>query len=56
MKNRGDLGGELAHAALGRVEPRLHRVEVEHAVAGDHDLAVEGGVGRSSSPSGASSK
>ena len=33
-------------AALGRVEPHLHRVEVETAVALDHDLAVERGVGR----------
>src|SRR5207248_8336834 len=27
--------------ALGGVQPQLHRVEVEHAVALDHDLAVE---------------
>ena len=45
-EDRRDLGRELADAALGRVEPRLHRVEVEHAVARDHDLAVERGVGR----------
>ena len=41
-----DLGGEPVDAALGRVEPHLHRVEVEDAVARDHDLAVERGVGR----------
>ena len=41
-----DLGGEPAHARLGRVQPHLHRVEVEHAVARDHDLAVERGVRR----------
>jgi hypothetical protein len=29
---RRDLGGELSHAALGGVEPRLHRIEVELAV------------------------
>ena len=45
-EDRRDLGRELADAALGRVQPHLHRVEVEHAVAGDHDLAVERGVGR----------
>ena len=28
------------------MEPHLHRVEVQHAVARDHDLAVQGGVGR----------
>src|ERR687887_1760028 len=28
------------------MEAQLHRVEVEHSVAGDHDLAVDGGVGR----------
>src|SRR2546430_8476786 len=37
---------ELAHARLRRMEPHLHRVEVEHAVAGDHDLAVQGRVRR----------
>jgi hypothetical protein len=36
-----DLRRELADAAFGRVEAHLHRVEVERAVAGDHDLAVE---------------
>ena len=41
-----DLGRELADAALGRVEAHLHRVEVERAAAGDHDLAVERGVRR----------
>ena len=41
-----DLRRELPDAALGRVEPQLHRVEVECPVAGDDDLAVEGGVGR----------
>ena len=45
-EDRRDLGGEPADAALGRVQPHLHRVEVEHAVARDHDLAVERGVGR----------
>ena len=43
---RRDLCGQLAHARLRRMKPHLHRVEVQHAVAGDHDLAVEGGVGR----------
>ena len=37
---RGDLGRELPHPALGRVEPHLERVEVERAVADDHDLPV----------------
>ena len=40
--------GELADAALRRMEPHLHRVEVERAVARDHDLAVERGVGQAS--------
>ena len=43
---RGDLSRELVDAALGRVQPHLHRVEVEHAVARDHDLAVERRVWR----------
>ena len=43
---RRDLRGELVDAALGRVQPHLHRVEVERAVAVDHDLAVERGAGR----------
>ena len=43
---RRDLGGELADARLGRMQAHLHRVEVERAVACDHDLAVERGVGR----------
>ena len=43
---RRDLRGELANPALRRVEPRLHRVEVEDAVADDHDLAVEARAGR----------
>jgi len=43
---RRDLGGELAHAALGRMEPHLHRVEVEAAAPLDHDLAVDRRVGR----------
>ena len=46
MKSAGISAGELADAALRRVEAHLHRVEVEHAVARDHDLAVERGVGR----------
>ena len=46
MKLRRDLGRQLVDAALGRMEPHLHRVEVEHAVALDHDLAVERGVRR----------
>ena len=46
MKIAGISADELLHAALSRVEPRRHRVEVEHAVARDHDLAVERGVGR----------
>ena len=41
-----DLGRQLADAALGRMEAHLHRVEVERAVARDHDLAVERGVRR----------
>ena len=41
-----DLRGELAYARLRRMQSHLHRIEVEHAVPGDHDLAVEGGVGR----------
>ena len=41
-----DLGGESADAALRRMESHLHRVEVEHPVACDHDLAVEGGMRR----------
>src|SRR3954468_6052040 len=41
-----DLRRELADARLGRVPSRLHRVEVEHAVARDHDLPVEGRVRR----------
>ena len=45
-EDRRDLGGELADPALGGVQPSLHRVEVEHAVARDHDLPVERGVGR----------
>ena len=43
---RRDLGGEPADAALGRVEPHLHRVEVEPSAALDHDLAVDRRVGR----------
>src|SRR5207302_564622 len=43
---RRDLRGELAHARLRRMQPHLHRVEVEYAVAGDHDLAVQGRVRR----------
>ena len=43
---RRDLRGQLANPALRRVEPRLHRVEVEDAVADDHDLAVEARAGR----------
>src|SRR4029079_7706166 len=38
---RGDLAGEAIDAALGGVEPGLHRVEVDGAVDRDHDLAVE---------------
>jgi len=41
-----DLCGQLAHARLRRVQAHLHGVEVEHTVACDHDLAVQGGVGR----------
>jgi hypothetical protein len=37
-----DFGGKLADAALGRVKPKLHRVEIEAAVLLDHDLAVQG--------------
>ncbi len=46
MKSAGISADELAHARLRRMKAHLHRVEVEHTVAGDHDLAVEGGVGR----------
>ena len=42
----GDLRRQLPDARLGRMEPRLHRVEVERAVARDHDLAVERRVRR----------
>src|SRR3954451_9295087 len=45
-ERRGDLGRELAHPALGRVEAHLHRVEVELALPGDDDLPVEGRVRR----------
>ena len=45
MKLAGISAASFLDAALGGVEPRLHRVEVEHAVARDHDLAVERGVG-----------
>src|SRR5205085_1002014 len=38
---RRDLSRELLDSRLGRMEPHLHRVEVERAVACDHDLAVE---------------
>jgi hypothetical protein len=41
-----DLARELLHPALGRVQPHLHRVEVERSVASDHDLAVESRVRR----------
>ena len=41
-----DLGREPVDAALGGMEPRLHRVEVEDAVAFDDDLAVECRRGR----------
>ena len=43
---RGNLGRQLVDAALGRMEPHLHRVEVEDAVALDDDLAVESGEWR----------
>ena len=46
MKIAGISLGQPADPALRGVKARLHRVEVEHAVAGDHDLAVERGVGR----------
>src|SRR6185437_11084617 len=45
-EGRGNLSRELADAALGRVEAHLHRIEVEPALAGDHDLAVERRVRR----------
>src|ERR1700704_4986038 len=35
------------------MEAHLHRVEVEHAVAGDHDLAVQSRVGRQKVTQGA---
>jgi hypothetical protein len=41
-----DLPREPADTALGGVQSHLHQVELDHAVAGDQDLAVEGGVGR----------
>ena len=40
-KRGRNLPGQLADPALRRVEPRLHRVEVEDAVPRDHDLAVD---------------
>jgi hypothetical protein len=40
----GDLSGQLAHPALGRVQAHLHRVEVQDAVPRDHDLAVDRGA------------
>src|ERR671937_114061 len=43
---RGNLRGQLADPALCRMPPQLHRVEVQHAVALDHDLAVERRVRR----------
>ena len=43
---RRDLLREPVDPALGRMEPHLHRVEVEDTVPGDHDLAVERGVRR----------
>src|SRR5205807_8152249 len=39
------LARELPHAALRRMEPHLHRVEIELPVPLDHDLAVQGRVG-----------
>ena len=45
-EKRGDLGGQLADAALRRMQAHLHRVEVELAFARDHDLAVERRVRR----------
>jgi hypothetical protein len=43
---RRNLCRELSDPRLCGVQPHLHRVEVEHAVARDHNLAVEGRVGR----------
>src|SRR6185312_8543977 len=43
---RRDLSRELADPAFGGVEPQLHGVEVEDAVALDHDLSVERRVWR----------
>ena len=43
---RRDLGGQLADAALGGMEPHLHGVEVDRSVPLDHDLAVERRAGR----------
>ena len=39
-----NLGRELAHAALRRMEAHLQRVEVERSVALDDDLAVDSRV------------
>ena len=43
---RRDLRRELADPALRRVQPQLHRVEVESPLLRDDDLTVESGVGR----------
>ena len=44
--NAAGISRRAADPALRRVQAHLHRVEVEDAVARDHDLAVERGVGR----------
>src|SRR5207248_4755389 len=44
-ERRRNLRRQLAHAALRRMEPHLHGVEVERAAAGDDDLAVERRMG-----------
>ena len=41
-----DLRRKLPDPRLGRMEPRLHRVEVERTVSRDHDLAVQRRVRR----------
>ncbi len=40
-EGRRNLGREPPDPRFGRMEPHLHRVEVDRSVADDHDLAVE---------------
>ena len=52
MKLAGRLRGEQRDAARGRVDALLQRPEVQAAVAGDHDLAVDHGARREVAPDG----